>query len=38
MIVLLPGAVVRKIDVFVVGAGCSRADDSLLFYTSVDAP
>ena len=38
MVVLLPSALPRKIDVFVVGAGCTRANDSVLFYTSVDAP
>ncbi|MDT7573099.1 MAG: hypothetical protein QOE05_3273 [Actinomycetota bacterium] len=38
MVVLLPGAAEGKLDVFVVGPGCSRANDSVLFYTSVDAP
>jgi hypothetical protein len=38
MVVLLPGAVENKLDVFVVGPGCSRANDSVLFYTSVDKP
>lgn len=35
MVVLLPGAVSGKVDVFVVGPGCSQANDSTLFYTSV---
>ncbi len=35
MVVLLPGAASGKVDVFIVGPGCSRANDSTLFYTSV---
>ena len=38
MVVVLPGSVANKLDVFVVGPGCSRANDSVLFYTSVDKP
>lgn len=38
LVVVLPGALPNKLDVFVVGAGCSRANDSTLFYTSVDKP
>ena len=38
MVVVLPGSVADKLDVFVVGPGCSRANDSVLFYTSVDKP
>jgi hypothetical protein len=38
MIVVLPGGAENKLDVFVVGPGCSRANDSVLFYTSVDKP
>ncbi|MCU1591491.1 MAG: hypothetical protein JWP11_2747, partial [Frankiales bacterium] len=38
MVVVLPGSAPRKLDVFVVGPGCSRANDSTLFYTSVDKP
>jgi hypothetical protein len=35
LVVVLPGADADKVDVFVVGPGCSRANDSTLFYTSV---
>jgi len=35
LVVVLPGAASGKLDVFVVGPGCSRANDSTLFYTSV---
>jgi hypothetical protein len=38
MVVVLPGSVASKLDIFVVGPGCSRANDSVLFYTSVDKP
>jgi hypothetical protein len=38
MVVVLPGSIAGKLDVFVVGPACSRADDSTLFYTSVDRP
>jgi hypothetical protein len=38
MIVLLPSSLPKKVDVFVVGAGCSQANDSTLFYTSADRP
>jgi hypothetical protein len=38
LVVVLPSAVPTKLDVFVVGPGCSRANDSTLFYTSVDKP
>jgi hypothetical protein len=38
MVVVLPSTVPKKLDVFVVGPGCSRANDSTLFYTSVDKP
>jgi hypothetical protein len=38
MVVVLPGSVADKLDVFVVGPGCSRANDSVQFYTSVDKP
>jgi hypothetical protein len=38
MVVVLPGTVASKLDIFVVGPACSRANDSVLFYTSVDKP
>jgi len=38
MVVVLPSSLPRKLDVFVVGPGCSRANDSTLFYASVDKP
>lgn len=38
LVVVLPSAVAGKLDVFVVGPGCSRANDSTLFYTSVTRP
>jgi hypothetical protein len=38
LIVVLPSQLPRKLDVYVVGAGCSRANDSTLFYASVDKP
>lgn len=38
MVVVLPGAAPNKLDIFVVGPACSRANDSVLFYTSVDRP
>jgi hypothetical protein len=38
MVVVLPGADPKKLDVYVVGPTCSQANDSLLFYTSVDRP
>jgi hypothetical protein len=38
MVVVLPATVPDKLDVFVVGPECSRANDSTLFYTSVDKP
>lgn len=38
MVVVLPSGLPRKLDVFVVGPACSRANDSTLFYTSVDKP
>lgn len=38
MVVVLPGAVSGKLDVFIVGPACSQANDSTLFYTSVSAP
>jgi hypothetical protein len=38
MVVVLPGTVAGKLDVFVVGPACSRANDSTLFYTSVPKP
>jgi hypothetical protein len=36
LVVVLPSALPNKLDVFVVGPGCSQANDSTLFYTSVD--
>ena len=38
MVVVLPSTLPGKLDVFVVGPGCSRANDSTLFYASVDKP
>lgn len=38
VVVVLPGSVAGKLDVFVVGPQCSPANDSVLFYTSVDRP
>jgi hypothetical protein len=38
LVVVLPSALPKKLDVFVVGPGCSQANDSTLFYTSVDKP
>ncbi len=38
LVVVLPGAAQDKLDVFVVGDGCSTANDSTLFYASVPAP
>jgi hypothetical protein len=38
MVVVLPSAIANKLDVFVVGPKCSTANDSVLFYTSVDKP
>lgn len=38
LVVVLPGSVAHKLDVFVVGAGCARSADGTLFYASVDAP
>ncbi|MCW2571460.1 MAG: hypothetical protein JWO88_1518 [Frankiales bacterium] len=38
LIVILPSHLSDKLDVYVVGAGCSRANDSTLFYASVDKP
>lgn len=38
MVVVLPSAAPDRLDVFVVGSGCSAADDSTLFYASVPAP
>lgn len=38
LLVLLPGPTAGKLDVFVVGANCSRGNDSTLFYTSVNRP
>ena len=38
MVVVLPSTLPRKLDVFVVGPACSRANDSTLFYASVDKP
>jgi hypothetical protein len=38
MVVVLPSTLPNKLDVFVVGPGCSRANDSTLFYASVDKP
>jgi hypothetical protein len=38
MVVVIPGSVANKLDVFVVGPTCSQANDSVLFYTSVDRP
>ena len=38
MVAVLPGAVSGKLDVYVVGPGCARADAAVLFYASVDAP
>ena len=38
MVVLLPAVDPSKLDVYVVGPGCSRANDSTLFYTSVARP
>jgi len=38
MVVVLPSALSRKLDVFIVGPACSQANDSTLFYTSVSAP
>jgi hypothetical protein len=35
---VLPSALPKKLDVFVVGPSCSQANDSTLFYTSVDKP
>lgn len=35
LVVLLPAVDPSKLDVYVVGPGCSRANDSTLFYTSV---
>jgi hypothetical protein len=37
MVVVLPSASPKTLDVFVVGPGCSRANDSVLFYASVPA-
>ena len=37
MVVVLPGTRAKSLDVFAVGPGCSRANDSVLFYTSVPA-
>jgi hypothetical protein len=38
LVVLLPSSLPKKVDIFVVGAGCSQANDSTLFYTSADRP
>jgi hypothetical protein len=38
LVVVLPSTLPNKLDVFVVGPECSRANDSTLFYTSVDKP
>ena len=38
LVVVLPGAAQDKLDVYVVGDGCSPANDSTLFYASVPAP
>lgn len=38
MVVVLPAVDIKKVDIYVVGAGCSRANDSTLFYTSVPRP
>jgi hypothetical protein len=38
MVVVIPSSIANKLDVFVVGPTCSRANDSVLFYTSVDKP
>lgn len=38
LIVILPSQLRDKLDVYVVGAGCSQANDSTLFYASVDKP
>jgi hypothetical protein len=38
MVVVLPSTLPNKLDVFVVGPDCSQANDSTLFYTSVDKP
>ncbi|MDT7546782.1 MAG: hypothetical protein QOE99_2892 [Actinomycetota bacterium] len=38
LVVVLPSALPKKLDVFVVGPACSQANDSTLFYTSVDKP
>jgi hypothetical protein len=38
LVVVMPAGTPNKLDVFVVGPTCSRANDSVLFYTSVDRP
>jgi hypothetical protein len=38
LVVVMPSSIASKLDVFVVGPGCSQANDSTLFYTSVDKP
>ncbi len=38
MVVVLPGVARGKLDVYVVGSGCSPTNDSTLFYASVPAP
>ena len=37
LVIVLPGTSEKSLDVFVVGPGCSRADDRVLFYASVPA-
>lgn len=38
LVVVLPSPLAGKLDIFVVGPGCSQANDNTLFYTSVDKP
>ncbi|MCA1712486.1 MAG: hypothetical protein LC789_12960 [Actinobacteria bacterium] len=38
MVLLLPSPLPKKVDAYVLGPGCSRADAQVLFYTAVDAP
>lgn len=38
LVIVLPAATKDNLDVYVVGARCSVADDGLLFYASVPAP
>jgi hypothetical protein len=38
LVVVLPSSKADKVDVFVVGAGCSQADAQVLFFTRLDKP